>query len=109
MRVEYASRSCQMRRIGWALIFLTATLFMLSVFWVAASSHWNLEDQPAASRIVIGFWIFACVGPYWMLYNWFIRRGKKKWKSWLWLFFVPLGFLWYYFEEYRPSRRTGLV
>jgi hypothetical protein len=44
-----------------------------------------------------------------MLYDWFIRRGKKKWKSWLWLFFVPLGFLWYYFEEYRPSRRTGLV
>ena len=96
-----------MRPIGWGLIFLMATLFML---WVVRFSNWNLEDQPVASRLAIAFWFFACIGPYWMLYDWFIKRRKRKWKAWLWLFFVPLGFLWYYFEEHRPSRaREKLV
>lgn len=92
-----------MRPIRWAVIFLAATLLM---FWVVVFSNWTLEDQPIASRIAIGFWFFAIFGSYWMLYDWFIRRRKKKWKSWQWLFFVPLGFLWYYVEEYRPSKQA---
>jgi len=90
-----------MRPIGWAVIFLTTATFM---FWVVNFSHWNLEDQPVASRLTIAFWLFACLGAYWMLYDWFIKRGKRKWKPWLWLFFVPLGFLWYYFEEHRRNK-----
>jgi hypothetical protein len=38
-----------------------------------------------------------------MLYDWFVKRGKRTWKAWMWLAFVPWGFLWYYFEKCRPA------
>jgi hypothetical protein len=41
-----------------------------------------------------------------MLYDWFVKRGKRTCEAWMWLFFVPWGFLWYYFEKYRPTKAS---
>jgi hypothetical protein len=41
-----------------------------------------------------------------MLYDWFVSKSKRTLKPWMWIFFVPWGFLWYYFEKYRV---TGTV
>jgi purine-cytosine permease-like protein len=49
----------------------------------------------------------ACVGPFWMFADWFIKRRRRlKWKTWMWLFFVPWGFLWYILEK---RKRTASV
>jgi len=65
--------------------------------------HLNPETYPLATRVFIGIHAIACVSPFWMLYDWFVKSGKRTWKTWMWLFFVPWGFLWYYFEKYRPA------
>jgi hypothetical protein len=79
-------------------VILAATVLHLWMFL-----HLNLEAYPMATRVGIGIHAVACVGAFWMLYDWFVKRGKRTWKAWMWLFFVPWGFLWYYFEKYRPA------
>jgi hypothetical protein len=37
-----------------------------------------------------------------MLFDWFIKNQNRNLKRWMWLVFVPWGFLWYYFEVHRP-------
>jgi hypothetical protein len=88
-----------MRPIQWVAIILAADVFHLWMFF-----HLNLETHPIASWIGIGIHVGACVGPFWMLYDWFIKRRQRTWKAWTWLFFVPWGFLWYYFEKHRPTK-----
>ncbi|MFZ0980877.1 MAG: hypothetical protein WAN23_15850 [Candidatus Acidiferrales bacterium] len=90
-----------MKRVVWILIFLAA---MLLSAWIVIFSDLNLKDDPIAARLALAYYAFQCLGPFWMLYDWFIRRQKKHWKPFLWLFFVPLGFLWYRFNEYIPTR-----
>jgi hypothetical protein len=31
------------------------------------------------------------------------------WQRWMWLFFVPWGFLWYVFEKYEPAQSELLT
>jgi len=71
-----------------------------TALWTVVGNTWNLQDNPVASRIAIGYFFFICVGPYWMLYDSWNHERKLTRK--LWLFFVPGGFLWYYFEVFRP-------
>jgi heme/copper-type cytochrome/quinol oxidase subunit 4 len=88
-----------MRPIHWVAIILIANILHLLMFL-----HLDLEKHPVAARVGIGIHIVAVIGPFWMLNDWFIKRRKGKWKAWTWLAFVPWGFLWYYFEKYRPSK-----
>jgi hypothetical protein len=88
-----------MRSIHWVTIILVANILHLWMFF-----HLNLETHPVAARVGIGIHVAACIGPFWMLYDWFVKRNKGTWKPWMWLAFVPWGFLWYYFEKYRPSK-----
>ncbi len=83
----------------WVVIISLANVFLGWMFF-----HLDVEEYPVASRVGLGVWWAVCIGPFWMLYDWFFRRKKDKWKAWMWLFFVPGGFLWYYFESYRPSK-----
>ena len=76
-----------MRPIHWVAVILAATVLHLWMFL-----HLNLEAYPVATRVDIGIHAVACVGPF---LDWFVIRGKRTWKAWLWLFFVPWGFLWY--------------
>jgi len=63
--------------------------------------HLNPATYPVFSRIALGVHVAACIGPFWMLYDWFIKNQKGELKRWMWLVFVPWGFLWYYFEVHR--------
>ena len=68
----------------------------------------TLSAPPAkvyCSQIVIV--VAVCIGPFWMLYDWFVRKAKRTWNSWMWLFFVSWGFLWYYFEKYRVTEMVN--
>lgn len=86
-----------LRRIRWALIFTGVTA---TAMWMVVGNKWNFQDNPVGSRIILGYFFFICVGPYWMLYDsW---RHERKLTRKMWLFFVPGGFLWYYFEVFRP-------
>ena len=80
----------------WALIFVAMTAAPL---WIVVGSRWNLEDNPVASRIALAFFFVISVAPYWMLYDSWQHDRKLTRK--MWFFFVPGGFLWYYFEVYR--------
>jgi len=62
-----------------------------------------LETHPVTSWVAIGMQVAVCIGPFWMLYDWFVKKAKRTWKPWMWLFLIHWGFLWYYFEKYRPS------
>jgi len=91
-----------MRLGAWILLFVITTLFAA---WVVIFSTWNLQDNPVASQFAIAFFIFISAGPYWMLYDsW--RRDKKLTPK-MWLFFVPSGFVYYYFEHFRPRKRRA--
>jgi len=74
---------------------------------VTALHLWLYFHVPHAHSFQFWFTValhtVACVGPFWMLADWFIRRGKKlRWQRWMWLFFLPWGFLWYVFEKWEP-------
>ena len=95
-----------MRPIWWIPVFVTVTSCAL---WVVVYSDWNLQDNPVASRFAIGCFLFISAGPYWMLYD--CWQHDKRLTRKMWLFFVPAGFLWYYFERFRPRqllKRQGL-
>jgi hypothetical protein len=85
-----------MRPRYWVLIILAATAVHLWLFF-----HLNPATYPVFSRIALGVHVAACIGPFWMLYDWFIKNQKGELKRWMWLVFVPWGFLWYYFEVHR--------
>jgi len=88
-----------MRPIYWVTTILAANILHLWMFF-----HLNLQTHPVATWVGIGIQVAACIGPFWMLYDCFVKRNERKWQAWMWVFFVPWGFLWYYFEEYRPSK-----
>lgn len=92
-----------MKAVYWAAIILVLNVLHLWMFL-----HLDLERNPVATRIGVGIHLAACIGPFWMLYDWFIKRQQRRWKTWTWFFFVPWGFLWYYFEKYRPSKTVRI-
>lgn len=92
-----------MRLIVWTLVFILTTL---CAAWIVIFSNWNLQDNPIASRFAIAFFVFVSVGPYWMFFD--SLRTEKKLTRKMWLFFVPGGFIWHYFEHFRPRRSRAL-
>ena len=96
----------------WVAVIATANALQLSLLIYAVLNNATIENNPAIIRLTIGLAVIACIGPFWMLAHWFIKRAKKlRWQRWMWLFFVPWGFLWYVFEKYEPPEsdllRTG--
>ena len=86
-----------------------AAFWIVLIAAVNAIHAWLFFHLPSASTVQFGgtiaIHVVACFGPFWMLADWFIRRGKKlKWQRWMWLFFVPWGFLWYVFSKWEPRR-----
>ena len=82
----------------WVLVIATINVVHLWLFF-------NMQEVHA-----LQFWLtitihaIGTLGPFWMLSHWFIkRRMKLRWERWMWLFFVPWGFLWYAFEKYEPA------
>jgi len=90
-------RAHLVRLIRWSPVFVAVTLFAL---WVVIYSKWNLRDNPVASCMAIGYLLFICAGSYWMFDD--CWHHDKRFTRKMWLFFVPGGFLWYYFEYFRP-------
>jgi hypothetical protein len=87
-----------MKPIQWLMVFVAASALHLWMFL-----HIDLETHPVTSWVAIGMQVAVCIDPFWMLYDWFVKKAKRTWKPWMWLFLIPWGFLWYYFEKYRPS------
>ena len=83
--------------IRWSPVFVAVTLFAL---WVVIYSNWNLQDNPVASCMAIGYLLFICAGSYWMFDD--CWHHDKRFTRKMWFVFVPGGFLWYYFEYFRP-------
>jgi hypothetical protein len=79
-------------------------------FWVAVIAGLNVLHLWLFLRLPnadgVQFWmtitihVIACIAPFWMLADWFVKRRKKlEWQRWMWLFLVPWGFLWYIVEK----------
>ena len=85
-----------MRPRNWAVIILAASAVQMWLFF-----HLNPDTYPVLSRIALGVQVVSCIGPFWMLFDWFIKSQKRELKRWLWLVFVPWGFVWYYFVVHR--------
>ncbi len=79
----------------WVSVIVAANVLHLWLFFHLPNAH------PVRFWITIAIHAIACLGPFWMLADWFIkRRNKLRWQRWMWLFFVPWGFLWYAFEKW---------
>jgi len=93
-----------MRRTAWLTLFVAITL---CAAWIVAFSGWTMKDNPIASRLAAAFLAFVAVGSYWMLFD--AWKHEKRLTRKLWLFFVPGGFLWYYFAvcRLRELRKGG--
>jgi hypothetical protein len=84
-------------RTFWAVVIGAVTAFHLWLFFHLPNAH------SFQFLFTVALHTVACVGPFWMLADWFIKRGKKlRWQRWMWLFFLPWGFLWYVFEKWEP-------
>lgn len=82
----------------WALVIVAVNIVHLWLFF-----HLT-DERPVAFWLTISIHIIGCIGPFWMLAHWFAkRRNKLQWQRWMWLSFVPWGFLWYIFEKWEPA------
>lgn len=79
--------------VRWASVFFVVSAIAL---WMVAGNRWNLHDNPVASRIALAYFFVISAAPYWMLYDSWQREHRLSRK--MSLFFVPGGFLWYFFE-----------
>lgn len=85
-------------RTFWAGTIATANVLHLWFFFHLPNAH------PLQFWITIALHAMACIGPFWMLADWFVKRHEKlRWRPWMWLFFVPWGVLWYVFEKWEPA------
>jgi hypothetical protein len=90
-----------MRPIWWILIFI---LISACALWMVAYPRWSFEDHPIVSRIATGYFLLIGVGPCWMAHRcWEYDRSSYGLRK-MWWVFVPGGFLWYYFERFRPRQ-----
>jgi hypothetical protein len=101
MHHPHEPRQYSRHAFRWLLIFAAMSATAL---WMMLN-NWNLQDNPVASRIAITYLFIMCLGPYWMLYDsWHHERRLNRN---MWFFFVPGGFIYYYFEVRRPRLRGG--
>src|SRR4051794_31919846 len=91
-----------------------------AALWVAVISATNIvhmwlffnisERHPLLLRTTVVIHVIGCIGPFWMLAHWFGKRRKRlRWQSWMWLFWVPWGFLWYIFEKWEPASSADFL
>lgn len=82
----------------WVVVIAAVNVVHLWLFF-------NLPNaRPVQFWLTIAMHAIGCIGPFWMLSHWFIKQRKKlRWQHWMWLFFVPWGFLWYVFEKWEPA------
>ena len=91
-------------RAWWVAVIAAVNIVHLWLFFHISDTH------PLLLRITVVIHVVACIGPFWMFAHWFVkRRNELHWQSWMWLFFVPWGFLWYVFEKWEaaPSDLAG--
>lgn len=98
-RVQFAIMTLRHNGSLQSLTFWAAVIAGVNVLHL-----WLFVHLPKADGVQLWMTItihaIACIGPFWMLVHWFVKRGRKlEWKRWMWLFFVPWGFLWYFFEK----------
>src|SRR5579862_1953996 len=92
------SNSGSHKRALWVAVIAAMGIVHMWLFFHISDHH------PLLLCITVIIHIIACIGPFWMLAHWFGKRRKRLcWQSWMWLFFVPWGFLWYVFEKWEPS------
>jgi hypothetical protein len=104
-----------MRPILWIVVFFLVSVCAVGIMFYppASSAAWEVrhdptelglscDDTPVASRIAVAYFLFLSLGLYWMLYD--SCQHDKRFTRKMWLFFVPGGFLWYYFERFRPRQ-----
>lgn len=90
--------------------FHHSRLFWMFVIAAASIAHlWLFLHLPRAGpwqlRVTVAIHVVACIGPFWVVADWFVKRRKKvRWQRWMCLLFVPWGFLWYVFEKWEPAK-----
>jgi hypothetical protein len=80
----------------WAMIIFVVNL--VDVLLLAQSMPYGREGPDMFQGVILLLQFIALGGCYWMLAHWFIKKGQRQFKAWMWLFFVPWGWLWYCFE-----------
>ena len=95
MRTESSTHS----RKFWATVIATANIVHVWLFLHLSNAH------PVQFWITMTLHTIACIGPFWMFADWFVKHRKKlRWHPWMWLFFLPWGFLWYVFDKREPAK-----
>jgi hypothetical protein len=85
-----------MRAIAWVLSgFITTGV----VFFLTTSSWF--PRNTISETLVFLFFALPSIGAFWMLY---VVIRKEKSPLLIFVAFVPFGFLWYYFERFRPGQ-----
>jgi hypothetical protein len=91
-------------RAFWTASIVAANIVHLWLFFHLPTA------RPVQMWVTAALQTIMCIGPFWMLWHWFVKRGKKlRWERWMWLFFVPWGFFWYVFEKYEPVQSELLT
>jgi len=82
--------------LAWLIPILVASTLFLAVCLNPAAF---MKDRVFFPLLII-YGLIAPVGGFWAIYQ-SIRYEKYPWKCVAIIVFVPLGFIWYYFEKYR--------
>src|SRR5882762_8301128 len=85
----------------WFALLIVMFLMPSALFFCAAPFNWNEHDNPVASNLTVMLFLLGPAGNVWMICDCLSRDGRWIRKIWLALF-VPLAFVWYYVEIYRP-------
>ena len=84
-----------------ALEVLSALYGVFAVIVLLVSDPINLRTQHlAVALLVTPACISAPIGGWWAVYQ-CIRYERKPWRYIALIVFMPLGFVWYYFERYK--------
>lgn len=86
-----------MRYLFWIVLMLAATVF---AGW-AVLGTWAPRNG-LEMFLTMAFFMGGPIGGFWMLYK-AIRSEKRPW-PFVFLSFIPMSFVWYYFERVRPSK-----
>lgn len=96
--------SSRLRAVYWAVIIVGVNLADVALMTQIKPA--GRDGIDTFSGIIFALQFVAFGGSYWMLADWFIKKGQRSFKKWMWLFFAPWGWLWYLFEVHPFVRRT---